>query len=67
MPNSWYNNPVPIKKYNWYQGNNTIVNNVVDEIILNETQKVSAAREAPSFLESDYDEKCLYQVERMSL
>ena len=26
--------------------NNAITNNVVDEIILNETQKVSAAREA---------------------
>ena len=32
-----------------------------------ETQKVSAAREAPEFLDSDYDENNLYQVEKMSL
>ena len=34
---------------------------------MHETQKVSAAKEAPGFLESDYDEKKLYQVENMSL
>ena len=49
------------------QENNTIVNNVVDEILLNETKKVSAAREAPGFLDSDCDENELYQVEKMSL
>ena len=35
--------------------NNAIINNVVDETLLNETQKVSAAREAPGFLDSDFD------------
>ena len=28
-----------------------MINNVVDEILLNEIQKVSAAREAPEFLD----------------
>ena len=40
---------------------------MVDEILLNETQKVSAAREAPEILDSDYDENDLYQVEKMCL
>ena len=39
----------------------------MDEIILNETQTVSVAREAPSFMDSDCDENELYQVEKMSL
>ena len=34
----------PYKKNNIYIENNAIVNNVVDEILLNETQKVSATR-----------------------
>ena len=40
---------------------------MVDEIILNEAQKVSAARVAPDFLESDCDENDLYQFDKMSL
>ena len=36
-------------KNNILQGNNAIFNNVVDEILLNETQKVVAVREAPGF------------------
>ena len=40
---------------------------MVDEILLNETQKVSAARGAPEFLDSDCDEKNLYQAEKMIL
>ena len=40
---------------------------MVDEILLNEAQKVSAAKEAPEFLDSDYDAKNIYQVEKMSL
>ena len=35
---------------------------MVCEIILHETQKVSAAREVPEFLDSDYDENEIYQV-----
>ena len=38
----------------------------MDEILL--TQKVSAKNhEAPEFLDSDYDAKNLYQVDKMSL
>ena len=44
-----------------------IINNLVDEILLNKTQKVSAVREAPELLETYYDEKDIYEVERMSL
>ena len=47
--------------------NKSIVNNALDEILLTENQKVSAAREAPEFLDSDYDENYLYQVDKMSL
>ena len=47
--------------------NNTIINNVVDGILLNETQIVSAMREAPKFLDSNCDDKVLYQVEKMGL
>ena len=61
------NNPIPRKKNNRQPENNAIINNVVDEIPLNETQKVSAAREAPEFLESDCDENNIYQVEKISL
>ena len=50
--------------FNRQQGNNDIINNVVDEILLNETKKVSAAREAPECLESDCDKNHLYQVEK---
>ena len=39
----------------------------MDEILLHETQKLSAEREAPEFLESDYDKNELYKVESMSL
>ena len=40
---------------------------MVDEILLNEGQKVSAKREAPEFLESYYDKNDLYKVGSMSL
>ena len=39
----------------------------MDEILLNETQKVSAEREAPEFLVSDCNENFLYQVYNISL
>ena len=61
------NHPTPRKKFNSRQENNSIVNNVVDEILPHETKKVSAAREAPEFLESDYDENKIYQVDNMIL
>ena len=34
----------------------------MDEIIFNETKKVSAAREPPGFLGYDYDDNDLYRV-----
>ena len=40
---------------------------MVGEILLHETQKVSALREAPAFWDSGYDEKYIYRVEIMSL
>ena len=39
----------------------------MDDILLNETQKVRAAREEPEFFDSDYDTKNLYQVDKISL
>ena len=42
-----------------------MINYVVYEILLNKTQKVSAAREASEFLDSDCDEKNTYHAEKM--
>ena len=39
----------------------------MDEILLNETQKVSAMKKGREFLEYDYDDNNIYQVEKMSL
>ena len=39
---------------------------MVDDILLNETQKVSAAGEAKEILDHDCDENDIYQVEKMS-
>ena len=58
--------PIPRETLNIQQENNATVNNAVDEIIL--TQNVSATNhEAPEFLDSDYDVKDLYKVDKMSL
>ena len=60
--------PTPRVNFNGRQENNAIVNNAVDEILRNETQRVSATNhEAPEFLESDYNANDLYQVDHMSL
>ena len=61
------NHPVPRKRFNRHRENNAIINNVVDEILLNETEKVSAESKAPECLDSDYDENNIYRVEKMSL
>ena len=39
----------------------------MDVILLNETQKLSAEREAPILLDHDYDDNDLYYVEKVSL
>ena len=55
-------------KINRQQENNTIVNNAVDEIILNETQKVCATNyEAPEFMDSYYYANSFQQGDKMSL
>ena len=59
--------PYQGKKINKQLENNTIINNVIVDILLNETQKVGAAREATDVLDSDYDDNYLYQVDKMSL
>ena len=61
------NHPARRGKFNIQQENNAIVNNLVDEILLHETQKVSDAKGAPEFLDSDFDQNNLYRVEKMSL
>ena len=60
-------NPVSSETINRHMENTDIVNNTVDQIILDETQQLSAAREAPEFLDSDYDGNYVYQVDKMSL
>ena len=47
--------------------NNSILNNVLNEIVLHKTQKVSATRESPELLDSDCNKNNIFQVERMSL
>ena len=54
-------------KFNRQQENNVIFNSAVDEILLHETKKVSAAKEAPEVFEYYYDKNKLYQVKNMSL
>ena len=44
-----------------------VVENVENEILLHETQELSASKETAEFLESDYDENELYQVENISI
>ena len=39
----------------------------MDEILLHEIQKVSAVKEVSGFLESDYNDNRLYQVENLFL
>ena len=68
IPNNYRrHNPVPGNKFNRRQDNNYILNSAVNKFILHKTQKLSAAKEAPEFLEYDFDDKKLYQIEKMSL
>ena len=60
------NNSTP-RKIKRQKEKNSIINNIVDEILLNRTQKLSAAREAPEFLGRDYDVNDLFKAEKMSL
>ena len=60
-------NPVPRGEINKQQEWNGIVNNALDEILLTEDLKISDVREAPEFLDSDYDENDLYQDDKISL
>ena len=48
--------PVPRKKIHWQKENNAVVNNVVDEILIHDTQKLSTAKKALVFWDSDYYE-----------
>ena len=49
--------PVPRKKCNIQQENNSIVNIAVDEILLHENEKLSDVKEAPENVESGFYEK----------
>ena len=56
-----------MEKINRQLKNNDIINNAVGEILLNETQRVSAEREAPEFLDSDCNDNYLYQADKINL
>ena len=61
-------NPVPTKIPHKKQENHAIINNMVDDIQMDESKKVSAVNHnAPEFLENDYGENDLYLVENLSL
>ena len=55
------------KKFNSQQGNNGIVNSSVEEILLHESQKLSADKVSHENIEPDFDESELYQIYNMSL
>ena len=57
----------PLDFFNRQKENNAIVNNVVDEIILQENNKVSAEAEAHEKNEYYIDDNDLYHVDNMSL
>ena len=61
------NDPANRKKFYREPNNMAIVNIAVDEILLQENQKVSATKEAHENIESGLDEKNLYQINNMSL
>ena len=61
-------NHIPRKGFQKEKENNTDIGNVMDKLHMVESQKVSAVNhEAPEFLEFDYNENDLYQVENKSL
>ena len=61
-------NPISKRGFQIKQANHTIIENMVDEIHMVESKNVSAVNhDAPEFLETQYDENNLYQVENMSL
>ena len=61
------NNPANIETFNRQQENNAIVKQWVDEILLEEDNKVSAEEEAQENIESDFNENDLYHIDNMSL
>ena len=61
------NNPVPEKKINRHQKNNSIVDSVVGKILLHENGKVSAGKEANENFQTDFDGNKLYHIDNMSL
>ena len=69
QPNKYHgNNPLTRKILQKKQENHATINNVVDEIQMTESKKLSAVNhKSPEFLEIDYDKNDMYQVENMSL
>ena len=60
-------NPENRNKYTRQQYNNAIVNSAVDEIILQENNKLSDGTEAQDIIESEFDDNDLYWIDNMSL
>ena len=61
-------NTIPKKWFHKKQENHAIIYNMVDELHMFESKKVSAVNhEGQEFLESDYGYNDLYQEENMSL
>ena len=60
-------NPLPIKTINRQQGNNSIINNAVYEILLTENQKIKFCEGSTKLFDSDYDESGVYQVDKIIL
>ena len=61
------NNPTTRDKFNRQKENNAIVNNEVDEIILQENNKLIAEYEAHENTDSEIDENNIYEIDNMIL
>ena len=54
-------------KFNSQKQNNAIVNHTVDEILLQENNKVRAEEKAQENIDSELDENDIYHIDNMSL
>ena len=61
------NDPATRKKFNRQKQNNDIVNHTVDEIFLQENNKVSDESETHENIESKLDDNDIYQIDNMRL
>ena len=60
-------NRANMRKFNRQKYNNYIVNNAVDEILLQENNRVSSEEEAHEHVEYEINDNDIYQINNMSI